>query len=84
MNSIDYLLKPIEAAQLDRALDKIERMRGGAEPRPEIRKLLDRIAALAAGAAAPALSGPHCIAHRRARRVRGISASDALLRGATS
>ena len=35
VNSIDYLLKPIEAAQLDRALDKIERIRGGAEPRPE-------------------------------------------------
>ncbi len=47
VNSIDYLLKPIEAAQLERALDKIERMRGGTEPRPEIRELLDRVAALA-------------------------------------
>ncbi len=46
VNSIDYLLKPIEAAQLERALDKIERMRGGAEPRPEIRELLERVAAL--------------------------------------
>jgi two-component system, LytTR family, response regulator len=46
VNSIDYLLKPIEAAQLDRALDKIERMRGGTEPRPQIRELLDRVAAL--------------------------------------
>ena len=46
VNSIDYLLKPIEAAQLERSLDKIERMRGGAEPRPEIRELLERVAAL--------------------------------------
>ena len=47
VNSIDYLLKPIEAAQLDRAIDKIERMRGGAEPRPEVKELLARVAALA-------------------------------------
>jgi two-component system, LytTR family, response regulator len=47
VNSIDYLLKPIETAQLDRALDKIERMRGGSEPRQEIRELLERVAALA-------------------------------------
>lgn len=45
VNSIDYLLKPIEQSQLDRALDKIERMRGGAEPRQEIRALLDRLKA---------------------------------------
>lgn len=48
VNTIDYLLKPIEQAQLDRALDKIERMRGGAEPRPEIRELLNRLSAVAA------------------------------------
>ena len=48
VNSIDYLLKPIEQAQLDRALDKIDRLRGGAEPRQEIRELLDRLSAAAA------------------------------------
>lgn len=47
VNSIGYLLKPIEAAQLDRALDKIERMQRGAEPRPEIKELLAQVAALA-------------------------------------
>ncbi len=31
VNSIDYLLKPIEAEQLDRALLKLERLRRGAE-----------------------------------------------------
>ena len=45
VNSVDYLLKPIEPAQLSRALDRIERMRRGTEPRPEIRELLDRLAA---------------------------------------
>src|SRR5258707_10213598 len=45
VNSVDYLLKPIEAAQLNRALDKIERMRVGAEPRPELRELLARLTA---------------------------------------
>lgn len=34
VNSIDYLLKPIEPDQLDRALNKLERIRGGAEPVP--------------------------------------------------
>lgn len=47
VNSVDYLLKPIEAAQLGRALDKIERIRGGLEPRQEIRELLERLAAAA-------------------------------------
>lgn len=46
VNSVDYLLKPIEAAQLERALDKVERMWRGAEPRPQIRELLDKIASL--------------------------------------
>jgi len=45
VNSVDYLLKPIEAAQLNRALDKLERMRGGVEPRPELRELLERLIA---------------------------------------
>src|SRR6202162_3694368 len=49
VNSVDYLLKPIEAPQLARALDKLDRMRGGVEARPEIRELLERITALAAG-----------------------------------
>jgi two-component system LytT family response regulator len=32
VNSIDYLLKPIEADRLDRALDKIDRFAGQAQP----------------------------------------------------
>jgi two-component system, LytTR family, response regulator len=43
VNSVDYLLKPIEAAQLDRALDKIERL--GAGSRPDIQALLEKLTA---------------------------------------
>ncbi|HUK35663.1 MAG TPA: LytTR family DNA-binding domain-containing protein [Vicinamibacterales bacterium] len=32
VNSIDYLLKPVERARLERALDKLERLRGQAPP----------------------------------------------------
>src|SRR5262245_24509903 len=49
VNSIDYLLKPIDPAHLDRALSKVERLRGGASPiapnTDDIRRLLDTIAA---------------------------------------
>jgi two-component system LytT family response regulator len=68
VNSVDYLLKPIEAPQLARALDKLDRMRGGVEPRPEIRELLDRIAALAAAATGPS-AYPERIASRTGERV---------------
>lgn len=68
VNSVDYLLKPIEAPQLARALDKLDRMRGGVEARPEIRALLDRITALAAGGAAQA-AYPDRIASRIGERV---------------
>ena len=50
VNSVDYLLKPIEATQLDRALDKIERLRGNAAAPPEMRELIERLAAAAGGA----------------------------------
>src|ERR1700689_1291633 len=44
VNSVDYLLKPIEAAHLDRALDKIERLRGTATP-PKLTELIERLTA---------------------------------------
>ncbi len=43
VNSIDYLLKPVEPAHLERALSKLERIRGGAEPRPEVHDLVRRL-----------------------------------------
>ncbi len=42
VNSIDYLLKPIEPERLDRALDKLERL--AAQPRPDIRALAKELA----------------------------------------
>ncbi len=45
VNSVDYLLKPIEAAHLDRALDKIERLRGTAATPPDMTELIRRLTA---------------------------------------
>lgn len=67
VNSVAYLLKPIEAAQLARALDKIERVRGGAEPRPEIQELLARVAALTDPGARPRY--PDRVASRIGERI---------------
>jgi two-component system LytT family response regulator len=44
VNSIDYLLKPVESQQLERALNKAERLRGAAH-QPEWRKVVDELAA---------------------------------------
>jgi two-component system LytT family response regulator len=43
VNSVDYLLKPIEAERLDRALDKLERF--ATQPRPDVRALARELAA---------------------------------------
>jgi two-component system LytT family response regulator len=43
VNSIDYLLKPIEPGRLDRALDKLTRLAGQA--RPDVRALARELAA---------------------------------------
>jgi two-component system, LytTR family, response regulator len=67
VNSVAYLLKPIEAGQLERALDKIERVRGGAEPRPEIQELLARVAALTDPGARPRY--PDRVASRIGERI---------------
>ena len=45
VNSIDYLVKPVDEKQLERALNKLDRIRSGAEPRPELESLLHRLAA---------------------------------------
>jgi two-component system LytT family response regulator len=43
VNSIDYLLKPVEAAQLDRALAKLNRIIGGSEARGDVNALLNQV-----------------------------------------
>lgn len=43
VNSVDYLLKPVEPEPLERALKKLERMRAGTEPAPDVGALLRRL-----------------------------------------
>jgi two-component system LytT family response regulator len=43
VNSIDYLLKPIESAQLDRALNKLDRILRGSEARGDVNALLSQV-----------------------------------------
>jgi two-component system LytT family response regulator len=43
VNSIDYLLKPIEPERLERALDKLERL--SSQPAPDLRRLARELAA---------------------------------------
>lgn len=42
-SAVDYLLKPIEAPQLDRAIDKIERLRGASTTPPAMAELIRRL-----------------------------------------
>ena len=53
-NAVDYLLKPIERARLDRALDKIERLRDDPSP-ADTAAILGRLAAALRSAPAPFL-----------------------------
>ena len=45
VNSVDYLLKPIEERHLARALDKIERLRASPGPPPDWKALMAQLAA---------------------------------------
>ena len=78
VNSIDYLLKPIEAEQLDRALAKLERMRATGAP-PELRAALEQLAH-AVQHAQLRVSRPHSFAHRRPRAVHRTAFGHALHR----
>ncbi|MGJ5813129.1 LytR/AlgR family response regulator transcription factor [Paludibaculum fermentans] len=49
VNSLDYLLKPVEEAQLDRALGRLERLAGGEMPRPALKSLIDQVQAALLG-----------------------------------
>jgi two-component system LytT family response regulator len=44
VNSIDYLLKPVDKARLEKALDKLERFVGGRQASPDIRALAKQLA----------------------------------------
>ena len=44
VNSIDYLLKPVETARLEKALDKFERLAGSGQAAPDVRALAKQLA----------------------------------------
>ncbi|MGH9768901.1 MAG: LytR/AlgR family response regulator transcription factor [Blastocatellia bacterium] len=72
VNSIDYLLKPVELAQLERALSKLERLAGataGSRPSADFQRLVER---LASSLRAPAKGFPTRVASRLGERVRFI------------
>jgi two-component system LytT family response regulator len=70
VNSVDYLLKPIEAAQLDRALDKIERLLASAAVPPGMTELIERLTAAAGAARSP--NFPERIASKVGERIEFI------------
>jgi two-component system LytT family response regulator len=49
VNSVDYLLKPIEHQQLERALNKLDRIRGGAEQPQQLNELVRKLAGVLGG-----------------------------------
>ena len=68
VHSIDYLLKPIEAAQLERALGKLTRL-SSPPVQPDLRRV---VAQLAAAMAQPKAPAPTRIASRVGERIRFI------------
>jgi two-component system, LytTR family, response regulator len=68
VNSIDYLLKPIEAEQLDRALTKLDRLRAAGQP-PQVREVIE---GLAAALKTPPAAYPTRIASRLGDRVQFV------------
>jgi two-component system, LytTR family, response regulator len=67
VNSIDYLLKPIEAAQLDRALNKLARLLTAAQPPPNFTNVLSQLTSVFQ---TTARTFPTRIATRTGERVR--------------
>jgi two-component system LytT family response regulator len=90
VNSVDYLLKPIEAAQLDRALDKIERLLASAAAPPGMTELIERLTAAAGVVRSPTY--PDRVASKAGERIEFIDlgqvthffASDKLTYAATA
>ena len=66
VNSIDYLLKPIDEQRLARALDKVERLRTSAEPPPEWKRIVEQLAGVLRQ---PVEAYPERIASRLGERI---------------
>ena len=48
VHAVDYLLKPVDEKRLAKAIDRVKRIRGGLEERPDLEPLLRTIGALPA------------------------------------
>ncbi len=73
-NSVDYLLKPVDPERLERALDKLERLRApGAAPAPPLAAVLEQVAETLRRSP-PAW--PERIASRLGERVRFVAVAD--------
>ncbi len=75
VNSVDYLLKPVEEAALDRALTKLERMAGGESPRPQMAALLEQVSAMLREKTGKVAEGLERIASKVGERVHFIDLS---------
>jgi len=74
VNSIDYLLKPVEPQQLDRALNKLERIRGGSEPKPDVTELVKRLSSVLQDAGSKPVY-PERLASKTGERVEFVDVS---------
>ena len=75
VNSIDYLLKPIELDRLEKALTKVERLQGT----PQAQSESEQLRAIARELTRK-FPERHCVATRRTRRVCGSRQGHSLLR----
>ncbi|HEV2448353.1 MAG TPA: response regulator, partial [Candidatus Sulfopaludibacter sp.] len=66
VNSIDYLLKPVDEQRLARALDKVERLRTSPESPPEWKRIVEQLAGVLRQ---PAEAYPERIASRLGDRI---------------
>lgn len=57
VHSIDYLLKPIEISGIERALDKLDRIRAGMEQAPDLRRAIEAVLKPAHPARLPSRTG---------------------------
>ncbi len=80
VNSIDYLMKPIEPAHLDRALAKAERLFAQAGPAARLPICARCWRSWDRSAVAPAMDRAHRFTHGRQAGVGGSVSRDALLR----
>jgi two-component system response regulator LytT len=47
VHAVDYILKPVEEKRLAQAIERVRRIRGGAEPGPDLKALLSEVGASA-------------------------------------